>query len=165
MRTRGFSLIELVITISILGIVAALSVTPVLESVKQYAEVSARLRLLDEGRLALDVMAREVRQIKSAADVTTFTDTVLLFNKTDGTNVRWEKNGSSLDRNTVSACGYVTAFDFDYLDGSGAAAATADAIRLVEITLTLSDAGETVQLRTSAAPRNLLPSYSVWDEQ
>lgn len=164
-RPSGFTLIELVVSMTVLMIVAAMAVTPLMQGVVIWSTGSARTRLLDEGRLTLEAWSREVRQVRSAGDVAEFTDTVFDFTRTDGTAVRWELNGASLDRNGASACGYLAAMDFDYLDGVGVAAAAAADIRLVEIELTLTDAGQTVKLRTSAAPRNLLAGTSTWEEQ
>lgn len=61
-QAKGFTLIELIMTIVLLGIIAAV-IAPVIQySVEIYAAERSRAALVQKGRLALERIAREVRE-------------------------------------------------------------------------------------------------------
>jgi MSHA biogenesis protein MshO len=59
---RGFSLIELVMVIILLGIIAAIMAPIITSSVTAYQDTRARQELLARGRLALDRLARDIHR-------------------------------------------------------------------------------------------------------
>lgn len=61
-KLNGFTLIEMVISITILGIVASLSALIINRSVEGYDATARRAKLHSSARLAIDRIAREVRQ-------------------------------------------------------------------------------------------------------
>ncbi|HET8760374.1 MAG TPA: prepilin-type N-terminal cleavage/methylation domain-containing protein, partial [Nitrospiria bacterium] len=73
----GVTLIELVITIVIVGIIAATTSLLLLTGVREYSAQDARVTITTQGRLSLERMAREIRLIRSrtAADIPTMTAT------------------------------------------------------------------------------------------
>lgn len=60
-RSRGFTLVELVTVIVLLGIIAGVLVPFILSAMQAYLDAKARATLVGEGRLALERLAREVR--------------------------------------------------------------------------------------------------------
>jgi MSHA biogenesis protein MshO len=60
-RQSGFSLMEMVMVIVILGILAGVLVPMIMESMNAYEDTKQRSRLVGKGRLALERIAREVR--------------------------------------------------------------------------------------------------------
>lgn len=61
-RTAGFTLIELIITIVLLGIISAVLAPVIQNSVEIYTSQSSRAVLIQKGRLVLERIAREVRE-------------------------------------------------------------------------------------------------------
>ena len=89
----GFTLMELVTVIVIVGILA-IAAAPVLDSgVKTFRTTSASIDLLGKLRYATARMVREIREVRrnpantAAYDISTMTATTLAFTKTDGTTV------------------------------------------------------------------------------
>jgi prepilin-type N-terminal cleavage/methylation domain-containing protein len=78
LNNHGYTLIEIVIVIVILGIIGAFTFQMVAAGVQAFRKSSARKELSDQGRLALERMAREIRDAyqiqatQSTADEFTF---------------------------------------------------------------------------------------------
>jgi len=63
--SNGFTLIEIIIVIMILSIVSAITIYFLASSVKNYVMMVNQQNLLDEGRLALEKMCRDIRDAQS----------------------------------------------------------------------------------------------------
>ncbi len=61
-RTRGFTLVEMVTVIVLLGIVAGVLAPFIAKSIQAWHDSRARAELVARGRLAMERLAREVRQ-------------------------------------------------------------------------------------------------------
>lgn len=61
----GFTLIEMIIVVVILSTVAAFSIYFLVDSVRLYAQMVNQKALLDEGRLALERICRDLRDAQS----------------------------------------------------------------------------------------------------
>lgn len=75
---KGYSLIEIIIVIVVLGIIGGVTFQIVASGVEAFKESSARKELYDQGRLALERMAREIRDAK---ELVACSDESITFNK------------------------------------------------------------------------------------
>jgi prepilin-type N-terminal cleavage/methylation domain-containing protein len=105
---KGFTLIEMIIVIVILGIIGGISFQVVAYGVEAFKKSSARKDLYDQGRLALERMAREIRDAKELVECS---DNSITFNKQhpsldsveeikfwlDDTNTLWRVRNPSTD--------------------------------------------------------------------
>ena len=64
MNEKGFTLIEIIVVIVILGIIGGITFHFVGYGVEAFKKSSARKELYDQGRLALERMVRELRDAK-----------------------------------------------------------------------------------------------------
>jgi prepilin-type N-terminal cleavage/methylation domain-containing protein len=99
---KGYTLIEIVIVIVILGIIGAFTFQMVGAAVQAFQKSSARKDLYDQGRLALERMVRELRDTK---EVTHSSSSSVTFKKAHPTQaadnieeVKFERVGSDLKR-------------------------------------------------------------------
>jgi MSHA biogenesis protein MshO len=181
---RGFSLLEVVLVIVILGIVAAF-VAPVLTtSLTSYDETSRNVEVLTRMRYAMERIARELRNMRkdpAAAgqyDIATMTQSKLEFCRADGNRVSIEKPvGISEVRldyqsgfsSTCSAAGgtgvhaltdAVTNFTFSYCRNDGTTCATSTGVTVNRsnvsfVDISLTITGTGTQAYTSAMRVNL----------
>lgn len=158
-KSNGFTLVEIVITIVLVSVIAAIAAMIILQGIQGYVSEASRSDVYYQARLAMERMAREIRLIRSPADITSLSNTNLQytdvnnsiagFNWTAPTLYRW--NGAGSD---VLASG-ITAFSFSYLQQDGVtAAATAAAVRYVDISLTAQQGAESLVMRSRVRPRN-----------
>lgn len=174
--SAGFSAIELIAILTVLGIISVTAVTAEFGWMEGWRYASVRQDLMSEASVALNRMVREIRGIKDRASVITATASRLNFTDTSGNPLDYNYVGTDLMRNTEVLAGNVTAFRFRYFHHNIAnpvppvvtdilerdpgiagqvETGTFTNIRLVTIEITLTRNGETVSLRTGVAPTNL----------
>ena len=71
----GFSLVEMLIVICILGVIAAVVTPLVIATMDSWLFNKTERDLVFSARLSINRMTREIRQIKDASYITTFTET------------------------------------------------------------------------------------------
>jgi prepilin-type N-terminal cleavage/methylation domain-containing protein len=161
--SKGFTLIELIMVIVILSIISAISIYFLVNSVKIYAMTVNQKTLLDEGKLALERMCREIRDARSISSPSSGgSGSSITFQRTNGTaqdsaneNITFQRTGSVLEKDkatpdvTVALASNVSAFTVTR-------GASNDEITLL-LALTLPS-GENVTLQTRVYPKNLAVS-------
>ena len=164
MKRRGFTLIELIVVITIVGIIAGVVGFVLFGAVDAWTFRFKRAGLLSDGRLAINRMVREIREVKDLTSVITANTSQFRFKDTDDTDITYSLNGSDLDRTEDAATNTlaenVSTLSFTYYDSNGSAISTpvvspsATDIRRVLIDLTLTKDGEDVYLESESVPRN-----------
>jgi MSHA biogenesis protein MshO len=149
-RPRGWSLIELVLVIVVLGILAAFVGPLLLSSLRAYDLTSNTVSIYSKMRYAMERMAREIREVRRSPadaanfDISSMTASTLTFFKGDGTQVTVSSGGGNLTLNYVGTASgtltdQVSAFTFAYYQQDGTTAATNAAnVAFVEFSLTLT---------------------------
>ena len=165
----GFTLIELVLTMLILGIIAAVGSQFALQGIRSYSSEQDRGDAHSQARLAVERIVREARTIGSCTDIigaASPSSATLSF--TDPGNrtatVTFNVAGGNLTRvgNTL-AQGVTTAQPFRFLDMNGAVSTSCPAagnpsaatdIWFIEIDLTCTQKSGSLHLRSRVHPRN-----------
>lgn len=158
---RGFTLIEIIVVLVILGFLGVATFRFVFLGVEFFVSSREHKQLSDEGRLALERMVRELRtasQISSPSAGSTGSSvnfTKISYDYATGaptdssTDITFQQNGSSLERTgnsaaTVVLASNVSSFQATY-ESSG-----------ITLALTLTSAnGGTVSMRTKVSGRNM----------
>jgi MSHA biogenesis protein MshO len=164
-RVEGFSLLELIMVIVILGILAAF-VGPVLfNAIRAYDQAQKGVQTQAKMRYAIERMSRELREIRrqttdaALLDITSMTATSLAFFKTDSTPVVIAVAGNqvNLAYSTVSAMrtDQLGSFSLEYFQPDGVtAAATASSLSFVQISMTLSEGTNLFSARARVDVKN-----------
>ena len=101
MNEKGFTLVEIIIVIVILGIISGVTFQIVASGVEAFKKSSARKELYDQGRLALERMVRELRDAKeitaTSSDSITFTK-VHQSAQDSAEEIKFQRNGANLER-------------------------------------------------------------------
>ena len=160
----GFTLIELVIVITIVGIAASIIGAMLLGTINAWTFKVNRYDLLWDGRLALDRMTREIRAIKNTTSVTTASSAQFRFINTGNVDITYSLSSTNLNRTENGSANLlaenVSSLAFTYYDANGNTIATptvspsATNIRRVRINLTLTKNGENVYLQSDSSPKN-----------
>jgi prepilin-type N-terminal cleavage/methylation domain-containing protein len=149
-RVEGFSLVELIMVIVILGILAAF-VGPVLfNAMRAYDQGQQGAQTQAKIRYAMERLSRELREIRrqttdaTLLDVTSMSAASMAFFKTDGTPVSIGAAGNqvNLAYSTVSAMltDQLGSFSLAYYQpDASTVATTASSLAFVEISLRLSE--------------------------
>jgi prepilin-type N-terminal cleavage/methylation domain-containing protein len=157
---RGFTLIEIIIVIVILAIASAITIKFLADSFRVYTMTVNQKTLLDEGKLALERMCRDIRDAKSITGVTANSVTFVRTNATaydsglpgdtTGETITFRWNGGTNPLEKVKAgTGYAMASNVNAFTVTNAT----DEIQL-QLTLSLTS-GENVTLQTRVYPKNL----------
>jgi prepilin-type N-terminal cleavage/methylation domain-containing protein len=134
LSNHGYTLIEMVIVIVILGIIGAFTFQMVVAGVQAFKKSSARKDLLDQGRLALERMVRELRDGKEITDCSTNSITFKKAHPAQAADnieeVKFELDGTDLKRvgdpsgaaQTAVLASNVTSFQVGEAGGGGSLA-------------------------------------------
>lgn len=167
-RARGFTLIEAVVSIVVLGILFALALPMLSSGLWAFERAQQSLDVLTKLRYATERMAREIRevdytggayQISSALTANTST---LTFTKADGTGVGLVQTGANVTTSYSTIAGgpftltdRATQLRFNFYDSAGAATVSTSAVAYVQIDLTLTNpAGASYSQRTRVGLRD-----------
>lgn len=152
-RDEGFTLIELIIGIVIVGIMGGFGVQFLSRSMDMNQQVAAKKDLVDDAKIAIERMVREIR---FADDVTSVSSTSITITKSaypqdTATSVTFSYVGSSILRagtTTATLATNVSAFSI-----------TAVGTDFYEISATLTKAnGGSFKLLTAVYPRAKIPA-------
>jgi len=169
---KGITLIELVMTMVLMGIVALVVANALSTGVTAFFTTDNRKESLDQGRIALDRMAKEIRNLRDSDDVNASSATQFCFTDTEGVQINYSYAGTNLRRATgnctagsgATLSANITSFSFDYIRADGTVDASfvdtdpdnpATDTKKIRITLTSTASGESVSLETEVWPRNL----------
>jgi prepilin-type N-terminal cleavage/methylation domain-containing protein len=148
----GFSIIELIVVIVILGILGSFTFSFLGNSMESYVRVKNNKTLYDEGRQAMEYMVREIRDADQNAAISLVANTSISFiriNPSSASITYTRTPGGILNRvsggQTLALAGNVQAFN-PTITGTAPQ-------RVVSLELTLNGSGIII-FRTQVYPRN-----------
>lgn len=154
-RTRGFTLIELVIVIVILGVLSAMTLPLLQAGFNAYVTQRDISDANWQGRLALARFTRDVQSLSTTATISSATNTQFTFVDAANSTVAYQLSASQLQRNGLTLANGVNSLGFAYYDAAGASTATLASIRYVLIALTITHNNVNTTLRTVVNLRNI----------
>ena len=170
-RSKGFTLIELIVVIVILSIAATITIKFLADSLRVYTMTVNQKTLYDEAKLSLEQMCRGIRDASSitspasgnSGSSITFVRTHKTYCDTAGQTITYLLSAGALQKVEAST-GYAMA-------NNVTAFTVTNATNLIQLTLTLQlSTGENVTLQTEVYPKNLVKDlthlnfYSYWME-
>ena len=163
-KEQGFTLIEIIIVIIVVGIVSVIISSMLLGVVKAWTFKFNRNDILWDGRLALGRMTREIRTVKDSTSVTTATSSQFRFTDTGNKDITYNLSSTNLNRTENGTANLlaenVSGLTFTYYNSSDVVipspevSPSATDIRRVRISLTLTKNGQNVYLQSDASAKN-----------
>lgn len=151
----GFSLMELVIVMVILGVVAAASMKPMMQGLTTYT-TSKDLSILDwQVNMALEEITRKARSIMRTASITTASASQFVFVDSTNTTQNYRLSAGNILENSAVLVGNATGLSFIYYTRTGVATTTISAIRFVQPTITVSLGGNVISYTTAINLQNI----------
>ncbi len=155
---NGLTLMELILTIAIIGIVSAFIGGILYYEITTYEMVSARKENLQNARFAIQVMTREIRHIVEPDSIYRAAVDSLWFRELSGDVILYHQNGGQLRRNSELLLGGATDFGFTYYDNDGNLMtfpiSDPSKIRRISFNLTSHVRGERFANYVTITPRN-----------
>lgn len=159
----GFTLLEMVVSMVILGILGATGATLLTGGLDAYETGREQLDTLGKARLAADRLAWEIRQTAyrgTTYDIILLSPSQFRFVKTDGEIVTVDSSGTTMQL-TYNSVGFaaplldrVSALTFGYYQADGqTVASVASQVRYVEVSFTASNSVDSVARRVRIALR------------
>jgi prepilin-type N-terminal cleavage/methylation domain-containing protein len=161
LTSKGLTIIELIMVITIVGILTAVSSLYIKETIDLWLFLSFRSEAVAQGRAALLRMEREIRQIKNDVSVYTAEPTRFRFDDINNLNIDYQLSGSNLTRNADILASGVSALAFTYYDNNNQVIANPDVspnptnIKRININVTAQSGAQSKTLNTQVYPRNL----------
>ncbi len=155
---RGFSLVELAVVISIIGVLAGLGVPLVVNTARAWNVVTVRRDAVNEVRYAMGRMEREMRLVKDGTSILQLQPTLMQYIDVDSNTVQFSQTGTTLQRNGQTLLNGLRSGDglqIAYFDANGGATTSAVDVRLVTFRLIVESAAGDVEMSTGVFLRNL----------
>jgi len=159
-KKKGLTLIEVVITISIVGILVAVSSMYIKETIDLWNFLSFRNEIINQARAGFLRMTREMRQIANNTTVYFANSTRFNFTDMNSNNIDYYLSGNNLMRNTNLLISGLDNLTFTYYDNTGAVISNPRVspdtdIYRIAITMGIRSGTQTKVLKTQVFPRNL----------
>ncbi|MBU1727391.1 MAG: prepilin-type N-terminal cleavage/methylation domain-containing protein [Candidatus Omnitrophica bacterium] len=154
---KGFSLIEIVIVLVVVGVLTVMTVPFITSIFDAWLTNKTERDLIFSARSAMNMMTREIRQVKNLTNINTFTATEFDFYNTDDARIDYKQSGTQLLRNSDEVTDKLKAsggLNFTYLDANNTVTGTKADIRLVRIRLILESGIDNVTVENMARLRN-----------
>lgn len=164
--SAGFTLIELILVIIIIGAIAGIVSVTLRQGTDQFVEVTSRGDVMSRARYGLERMAREIRAAENNS-VSTWTSTALEFDRPDPVDpaivetVRFSWAGApsnpvvmTVDAASNDLVDDVTSLAFTYYEDDGSTPANPNKIVTIVVELTVTALGESVTLSSTVYPRD-----------
>jgi prepilin-type N-terminal cleavage/methylation domain-containing protein len=158
----GFTIIEMVLSIAIIGVLAMLVGPMLITGGKGFEIVSKRKSVLNETRLAMDRFCAEASLIPTTDDIVTFTAANLEFNTPAENNISYTVSGGSLTRKGAAVATGISNLAFTYLDANGNQTAVKADIKRIGIEFSVSAGASygTLYIRDQVFPRRFSSAYA-----
>lgn len=159
LRQLGFSLIELIVVTVVLGIVASMGAVVVRDGMLGYLRGREITSADWQGRLALERMTRELRDIAapnfSNVAATSCDSSTFAFSDIDAAPISYTQSTTTLLRNGQPLADNVTGLRFYCLESDGQTYSTVpSAVYYVTVSMIVSTANTSAAYRSTVRPRS-----------
>lgn len=148
MKAKGFTLVEIVLSISLVSILFAASAIILDRGIDSFASISERGAKHQDARYAMERMVRELLLIEAGpqGDLINLQDSSLSFRDNQGINTDFNLSGNTLNRGSDPLLENVTVLTFTGYRSNGVVTNANPQIRRIRIEFSTLPQGETTPL-------------------
>lgn len=151
-KSKGFTLIEMIMVITISGIIVAGSGLLLMQGVKEYLIGKTNIDASWQASMAIERMTRDLR---AASVITTATSSGLVITDIYGNTSAYTLAGTQLLCNAQVLAGNVQSIAFTYYDANGNITVDTNAMRYIGISLNIIYTASTSNFSTKVALWNI----------
>lgn len=156
MRQKGFTLIEFIVVIVILSVVAYIGGVLLLQGFRAASSGQNILNADGQGLMALERMSRDLRLMRSAADISVATTSSITFVDVYANNISYTVSSNQLMRNSNPLANASLALKYYDANGNDISSNIVTAnIRYIKATIIVPSTTANITLSTTVNPRNL----------
>jgi len=155
-NNKGFTLIEMIMVITLLGIVAAIIAIPLLQGARGWFDATTREGITQSGRIGIERMTREIRNTARKSDNTpcisaalatsfTFSDMSGDLTACNTITFSWAGAGNPIIRGADTLADNVNSLSILYYDSNNNITGTLANIRRLSIEITSTKGSETLR--------------------
>ena len=149
---------------TLIGIIAFLVADAMSTGFRAFFTTDSRKEALDQARIAMERMTREIRNLRDSDDVIASSTSQFNFTDVNGSNIDFNYSSPNITRNSATLATNITSFSFAYIRADGTSDASfvdsdpdnpATDAKRIRITVTAMVSNEPVTLQSEVWPRNL----------
>lgn len=145
LKENGFTLIETIIVITILGFVSLVLISLLTKQTQTFKNVFNRSDLLDGGKRAIEYLRKDLHSA-SADSIKTMNSNELNFTNSDGSPVQYIISSGNLLRNNAVISGSLINNPFSYLDSSLNVTNTSSNLKFVKLNMKFQNLNNYLQI-------------------
>jgi len=158
---RAFTLVEFVFVILILSVLSAFSTIAINAGYSSYLNANQLLTAEAQGRQALEIMMRDMHQLRSSADIVSMSTSALSFVATNGQTISYTLNAGLLMRQigvgTSQILGQgIVSLGFTYYDINNVVTTIAANTRYINVNLGLTQSNASFHMSAGIFTRDLI---------
>ena len=161
-KPHGFTLIELVLSLALVGVLGAVITYGLPAAVQSYDLIWARRAVLTESRSGMARMTKEIRLIPSSSQIISIGAANFQFEYPAATTITYSLSGGNLFRNSDILIKNISTLTFSYYDETGSTTSTPANVREIGIAFTADSPGNisSYSLKTRVFLRNTGNDYA-----
>ena len=158
-KTDGVSLVEITVTIVLIGIIAGVTARMLVTGAGAFNSVSSRNDVLHSNRISMEMLMKDLRAIKSKNHILTATSSQLIFININDEQINYSFSNGTLYRNSNMNVEGLSAFQITYYDDNGnvinSPVSTPSDIWDINISMDATVDGLPFHLNSKMHPRNI----------
>jgi prepilin-type N-terminal cleavage/methylation domain-containing protein len=156
---EGVTLVELMVTVVLIGIIAGVTAKMLLTGAGAFNSVSNRNEVLHSNRISLEMLSKDLRAIKSKNHILSASSSQLVFTNIYDEQITFSFSNGTLYRNSNMIVEGLSSFQFAYYDEDGNAisspVSTLSDIWDIDISVDATVDGQPFHLNSRMHPRNI----------